>query len=112
MEIKERTCPICGKPFLPYNQNQVYCSLECSTLGGDRSERENRRYQAAITKAQAKRTQLETKQQLSISDAARILNVIRPTIYRLIDEGTLSPIHISARSIRIPREQRTHRRPL
>lgn len=105
MEIKERTCPICGKPFLPYNQNQVYCSLECSTLGGDRSERENRRYQAAITKAQAKRTQLETKQQLSISDAARILNVIRPTIYRLIDEGTLSPIRISARSIRIPREQ-------
>lgn len=80
-----------GKSFLPYNQNQVYCSPECSTLGGDRSERENRRYQAALAKAQAKRSKLETKSQLSISDAARLLNVSRPTIYRLIDEGTLSP---------------------
>ena len=105
MEIKERTCPICGKSFLPYNQNQVYCSPECSTLGGDRSERENRRYQAALAKAQAKRSKLEKKQQLSISDAARLLNVSRPTIYRLIDEGSLSPIRISPRSIRIPREQ-------
>ena len=74
-------------------------------IGGDRSERENRRYQAALAKAQAKRSKLETKQQLSISDAARLLNVIRPTIYRLIDEGTLSPIRISPRSVRIPREQ-------
>ena len=105
MEIKERTCPICGKHFLPYNQNQVYCSPECSTLGGDRSERENRRYQAALAKALAKRAKLETKPQLSISDAARLLNVSRPTIYRLIDEGTFSPIRIRARSVRIPREQ-------
>ena len=105
MEIKERICPICGKPFLPYIQNQVYCSSECSTLGGDRSERENRRYQAALAKAQAQRSKLNDKPQLSISDAARLLGVSRPTIYRLIDEGTLSPIRISARSIRIPREQ-------
>ena len=105
MEIKERTCILCGKPFLPYNQNQVYCSPECSTLGGDRSERENRRYQTAVTKAQSNCAKLETKQQLSISDAARLLNLSCPTIYRLIGEGPLSPIRISARSIRIPREQ-------
>ena len=108
MEIKERTCIICGKSFVPYTSSQVYCSPACSTLGGDRSERENRRYQAALAETADARTKLENKQQISISDAARLLNVSRPTIYKLIDEGTLSPIRISARVIRIPREQLQH----
>ena len=91
MEIKERTCIICGKSFVPYTSSQVYCSAKCSTLGGDRSEREKRRYQTALAKTADARTKLENKQQISISDAARLLNVSRPTIYKLIDEGTLSP---------------------
>ena len=100
MEIKERTCILCGKTFIPYSQNQVYCFPECSTLGGDRSECENRRYQATLAKVEAKLAKLETKQQLSISDAARLLNLSRPTIYRLIDEGTLSPSTVTPSSCR------------
>ena len=108
MEIKERTCIICGKSFVPYTSSQVCCSPACSTLGGNRFERENRRYQAALAETADARTKLENKQQISISDAARLLNVSRPTIYKLIDEGTLTPIRISARVIRIPREQLQH----
>ena len=85
MEIKERTYIICGKSFVPYTTSQVYCSAQCSTLGGDRSERENRRYQAALAKTADARSKVENKLQLSISDAARLLNVSRPTIYKLID---------------------------
>lgn len=50
MEIKERTCIICGKSFVPHTSSQVYCSTRCSTLGGERSERENRRYLTALAK--------------------------------------------------------------
>jgi hypothetical protein len=43
--------------------------------GRDRSERENRQYQAALAETADARTKLENKQQISISDAARLLNV-------------------------------------
>lgn len=37
-----RHCGICGKPFLPSNSQNIYCSKECAKEGKRRSNRANR----------------------------------------------------------------------
>lgn len=101
----KRICQHCGKPFVPRTRTQYFCSPRCSSLAQDKSERDRIKVGRAIEAQKQDQARLSDKQSLSISDAALLLNVSRPTIYRLIEEGKLSPIRLTKRTIRIPMEQ-------
>lgn len=101
----KRICQHCGKPFVPRTRAQYFCSPRCSSLAQDKSERDRIKVGRAIEAQKQDQARLSDKQSLSISDAALLLNVSRPTIYRLIEEGKLSPIRLTKRTIRIPMEQ-------
>ena len=42
---------------------------------------------------------------VSISDAATLLNCSRPFVYKLIEQGQLTVVHLGHRASRIPLEQ-------
>ena len=83
----KRICQHCGKPFVPRTRAQYFCSPSCSSLAQDKSERDRIKVGRAIEAQKQDQARLSDKQRLSISDAALLLNVSRPTIYRLIEEG-------------------------
>lgn len=103
----KRICQYCGKAFVPRTRAQYFCSPHCGGLAQDKAERDRIIVGRAIEAQKQYETRLSSKQSLSISDAALLLNISRPTIYKLIDEGKLSPIRLTKRTIRIPIEQIT-----
>lgn len=101
----KRICQQCGKPFVPRTRAQYFCSSRCGDLAKDKAERERIKVSRAIEARKQDQAGLTGKQSLSITDASLLLNVSRPTIYKLIEEGKLSPIRLTKRTIRIPIEQ-------
>ncbi len=98
-------CRNCGRVFEREFGRQVFCCEKC------RREKMNERRRAArrlageaaveeriVTDSGAERG----ARYVSIKDAALMLEVSRPTIYRKIEAGELHPIKVSSRTVRIP----------
>ena len=65
-----------------------------------RKKRARTKARKARIETSAAREALEGKTHLSISEAAKFLGVSRPTLYARIEQGELTPLRVSTRTIR------------
>ncbi|MDR1120735.1 MAG: excisionase family DNA-binding protein, partial [Dysgonamonadaceae bacterium] len=99
----KKVCKFCGKTFTAYKSTTNYCCTSCA----------NRAYKADLKAKQQQATSEEIREQsrqkllsqefLSISSAATLLSISRPTIYKMIANGEIKAIRISERIVRIKR---------
>ena len=100
-----RKCPCCGSAFTTDNLKRKYCSDTCRNTHQMRKKRARSKARKARIETSAAREALEGKTHLSISEAAKFLGVSRPTLYARIEQGELTPLRVSTRTVRIPIEQ-------
>ena len=100
-----RKCPCCGSAFTTDNLKRKYCSDTCRNTHQMRKKRARTKARKARIETSAAREALEGKTHLSISEAAKFLGVSRPTLYARIEQGELTPLRVSTRTVRIPIEQ-------
>ena len=100
----QKLCPNCGKPFTAKNGRTVYCCKGCANQARKYEMRRNVLINERQLILEGKKEALRDKDFLSISEAAKLLGVSRPTIYKKIEQGQIKTIRVSARSVRIARE--------
>ena len=101
------TCQHCGNTFVSKQQSSRFCSNKCRCSDRYQRQRELARQEEGDNAKERKRRDLLAKEYLSITQAAELLGVSRPTIYKRIDSGEISVIRLSARTVRIKREDLT-----
>lgn len=115
-------CRNCGKVFERKFGRQVYCCERCRTEKKNEKKRIARRVAresfiqeeisgTGITSPGARYVNADDGQRsrdiktaakfVSIKDAALLLGVSRPTIYRRIEAGEIHPVKVSSRTVRI-----------
>ncbi len=97
-------CQNCGKVFERSFGRQVFCCEKCRREKMNERRRSVRRLagENAVEEKIAKSFDGEKgAKYVSIKDAALLLEVSRPTIYRRIAAGELRPIRVSSRTIRV-----------
>ncbi len=101
-------CRNCGKVFERVFGRQVFCCEKCRREKNNEARRIQRRI-AGDKKITAvcdrKREASSGAKYVSIKDAALMLGVSRPTIYRKIVAGELHPVRVSSRTVRIAVEE-------
>lgn len=98
-----KICEFCGKTFIAQKINTRTCSHACaSALYKQQAKETAISADRARQKAQ-KRASLKDMDYLSITDAATLLGISRPTLYKFIKEHNVEVNHIGARTLRIRR---------
>lgn len=98
-------CPQCGRSFRTSASRKKFCGAECARAYENEHKRRTVRVRSAILSKQTGAKALKGKEFLSISEAARLLGVCRPTIYKYMKSGSLTPVRKSEGVVRISREQ-------
>lgn len=97
-------CKYCGKTFERVFGMQAFCSEECRKKKYNEKRRAVRRlsFNAEVEAEIQKRQDVKIEAKyVSIKDAALMLGVSRPTIYRRIEAGELHPLRVSSRTVRV-----------
>ena len=101
MERSTYICDYCGKPFETANPAAHFCSNLCDYhFHKDHKAPSGSPDKSTVVKDRAREILL-SKDYLSITDTATLLNVSRPTIYKRIEEGSIHPVKLGPRTIRI-----------
>lgn len=80
----KKVCKCCGKIFTAYTSTTKYCSATCSKRG-HKAEMRDKRLQAESEEIREhNRQKLLSQEFLSITSAAALLSISRPTIYKMI----------------------------
>ena len=100
-----RICKCCGRSFTAKYGRQVHCSNSCSKQYRQRSKRLKLDAKKSASEIESIRETLDGRYYLSITQAALYLGVSRPTVYRRIKNGEITPLRVSSRTVRISVEQ-------
>ena len=100
-----RSCKKCGKIFIPEYGRQVFCCVKCRESYHNTTNRAKKSANQSSLSLEQTRQALSSKTHLSITDAAKYLDVTRPTVYARIRDGELVPVRFGTRTLRIPIEQ-------
>lgn len=99
-----KICQHCGKEFIALTSVTAYCSHRCASLALKNKKRDERLKSTSIETRELKRLALLDKNFLSLSDAARLMQISRTTLYRIITLYRI-PLHkFTDRTVRISRE--------
>ena len=99
-----KICQHCGKEFIALTSVTAYCSHRCASLALKNKKRDERLKSTSIETRELKRLALLDKNFLSLSDAARLMQISRTTLYRIITIYSI-PLHrFTDRTVRISRE--------
>ncbi len=108
MDTQRRTyrkiCQHCGKEFIAGTSTTAYCSHRCSSLADKQRKRNERLKTTTREVRELQRQALLDKNYLTISDAARLMQISRTTLYRIIKLNTIPLKHFTDRTVRIARE--------
>lgn len=88
----QKICPCCGKPFTARNGRSIYCSPSCANKAKKLQHRRDELIREQQRVLDGQKAELRTKDYLSISEAARLLGVSRPTLYKRIESGELKVV--------------------
>lgn len=88
------TCQHCGSTFVSKQQSSRYCSNKCRCADRYQRQRELARQEEGDKANERKRQDLIAKEYLSITQAAQLLGVSRPTIYKRIDSGEIHVVRL------------------
>lgn len=108
MDTQRRTyrkiCQHCDKEFIAGTSTTAYCSHRCSSLADKQRKRNERLKTTTREVRELQRQALLDKNFLTISDAARLMQISRTTLYRIIKLNTIPLKHFTDRTVRIARE--------
>jgi Fic family protein len=80
----KKVCKFCGNEFVAQKSTTKYCSDTCANRGNKAEKRQERlRLESEEIREQNRQTLL-SQEFLSISSAAALLSISRPTIYKMI----------------------------
>ena len=97
----QKVCKYCGKTFTAHTSTTKYCSTSCANRAC-KAEFRAKRLQADSEEIQeCNRQNLLSQEYLSLTNAAALLGISRPTIYKIIANGELPTIRISERVVRV-----------
>ena len=105
MHTVTKTCTCCGSTFITDNPKRAYCSETCRNTHNGRLKRARRKAHKAQMDVMTAQAVFAGKSHLSITEAARFLGVSRPTLYARIEQGEITPLRVSLRTVRIPMDQ-------
>ena len=97
----KKVCKLCGNTFVAQKSTANYCSKSCASRGYKAEQKEKKRQADGDEIKERNRQNLLTQEYLSLSNAAALLGISRPTIYKIIANGELKTIRISERIVRI-----------
>jgi len=99
----KKVCKFCGKAFTAYQSTTKYCCVSCANRA-NKAELKAKQQQADSEEIRERnRQKLLSQEFLSISSAAELLSISRPTIYKMIANGEIKAVRISERIVRIKR---------
>ena len=99
-----KICEQCGCEFTSQKSTTHYCSSRCANLARKHRNRDERLRGTAIEVRARERLALLDKDSLTISDAARLLQMSRNTLYKIIKEHGIQLQRFTVRTVRIARE--------
>ncbi len=108
MDTQRRTyrkiCQHCGKEFIAGTSTTAYCSHRCASLA-DKLRKRNERLKTTTREVrELQRQALLDKNFLTLSDAAKLMQISRTTLYRIVRLNTIPLKHFTDRTVRIARE--------
>lgn len=94
-------CQGCGCTFNATLRSAKYCSQKCRNDDRTRITRAKRQQEEKDAVDERRRTDLLSREYISVTQAAELLGVSRPTIYKRIDAGDIEVLHLTPRTVRI-----------
>lgn len=94
-------CQGCGKTFEASLRSARYCSQKCRNDDRTRMVRAQRIQEQSEAVDERRRRDLLSRDYISVTQAAELLGVSRPTIYKRIAEGDIEVLHLTPRTVRI-----------
>ena len=98
-----KICEECGKEFIATMATTRYCSDRCSKLAYKHRKRDERLATTTFEVRERQRLALLDKNYLTITDAARLLQVSRTTLYKIISQYSIKLRRFTDRTVRIAR---------
>lgn len=107
MQPRNRTirkiCQYCGREFLACQSRTAYCSDRCGKLA-DKLKYKNERLKRESTEVrEIERLALLDKNYLTLSDAAKLMQISRNTLYKIIHLYSIQLHRFTDRTVRIAR---------
>ena len=99
----QKICITCGKTFTAQKCTTKYCSTPCAKRGYKTEMKAKRQQNESDTIKERNLRNLLSQEFLSISSAAELLSISRPTLYKMIAAGEIKTIRASERIVRIRR---------
>lgn len=99
-----KICQHCGREFTAYSSVASYCSTRCANLADKLRKRNERLKETSLEVRETQRLALLDKNYLTLSDAARLLQLSRNTLYKIIRANDIKLLRLTNRTIRIARE--------
>ncbi len=82
----DRICQHCGKEFVSQKKSTKYCSHRCANLADKARKKAQKQLLKQENAKEARRQDLLQKNFLSITEAAKLLQISRNTIYTIIEK--------------------------
>ena len=98
-----KICQQCGREFLAYQSRTACCSDRCAKLLLKHQNRDERLKKTSIEVRETQRLALLDKNFLTISDGAKLLQISRNTLYKIIEMHSIQLHRFTDRTIRISR---------
>ncbi len=97
----KKVCQFCGNEFIAQKSTTKYCSDTCANRGNKAEKRQERLRIESEAIKERNRQNLLLQENLSLTDAAALLGISRPTLYNLIKTKNIELLRISKRTIRV-----------
>lgn len=98
-----KICEECGKPFTTGMATTRYCSERCSKLAYKHKKRDERLAGTTLEVREKQRLALLDKDFLTLTDAARLMQMSRNTLYKVIKTNDIQLKRFTDRTVRIAR---------
>lgn len=99
-----KICEQCGCEFTSQKSTTHYCSARCANLADKHRKRDERLKGTSLEVRERERLALLDKDFLTLSDAARLLQMSRNTLYKIIKDNGIELRRFTVRTVRIARE--------
>ena len=107
MQQRNRTyrkiCQYCGKEFLACQARTAYCSERCAKLAVKLKYKNERLKRESAEVREFERLALLDKNYLTLSDAAKLMQISRNTLYKIIQLYSIQLQRFTDRTVRIAR---------
>jgi excisionase family DNA binding protein len=101
----KKVCKFCGNAFVAQKSTTKYCCDNCAKRAykvKQKAQKRDERLQLESDEIKERNRQnLLSQEYLSLTNAAALLGISRPTIYKVIASGELKTIRISERVVRV-----------